>query len=54
MKLKGITAMTKLLGKSEFESLLGDLTYKPDGKPTLVPKSDKRPSMKTSAKTDFN
>lgn len=39
----GITAMTKLLGgKKKFDEVLGSLTYKPQGKPTLVPVSDKR------------
>ncbi len=52
-KLKGITAMTSLLGKKQFEELLGGLTFKPPGKPTLVPKSDKRPAMKNSAEEDF-
>ena len=51
-KLLGITAMKSLLGKKQFEEALGSLTYKPPGKPTLVPKSDKRPAMNT-AKTDF-
>ena len=52
-KLLGVTAMTTLLGKKRFEELLGSLTYKPDGKPVLVPRSDKRPTMKTSAQNDF-
>lgn len=52
-KLLGLTAMSSLLGKKKFEELLGGLTYKPQGKPTLVPKSDKRPPMKNSAENDF-
>ncbi len=52
-KLKGITSMTALLGKERFEELLGSLTCKPQGKPTLVPKTDKRPEMKNTAKDDF-
>lgn len=52
-KLLGITAMTSLLGKAKFNELLGDLVYKPQGKPTLVPESDKRPEMNTS-KDDFS
>lgn len=44
--------MTKLLGKNRFEELLSSLIEKPQGKPTLVPESDKRPAM-NSAKEDF-
>ena len=51
--VKGITAMTKLLGKKKFDELLSALTYKPQGKPTLVSKSDKRPAMKNTAENDF-
>ena len=51
-KLLGITAMTALLGKTKFEELLGSLVVKPQGKPTLVPMSDKRPVMNTAAE-DF-
>ena len=47
-KLLGITAMSTLLGKKKFEKLLGELVYKPPGKPTLVPESDKRPAMNTA------
>jgi hypothetical protein len=49
----GITAMSKLLGKKKFDELLGSLTFKPQGKPTLVSKSDKRPAMKNTAQEDF-
>lgn len=50
----GITAMTKLLGKQRFEELLGDYVHKPEGKPTLVPESDKRPALTpVSADTVF-
>jgi len=52
-KLLGITAMTKQLGKKRFEELLSDLVEKPQGKPVLVPESDKRPTMHTAA-DDFN
>ena len=51
-KVLGITAMQKMLGKARFDELLGSLTYKPQGKPTLVPESDERPAMNT-AKNDF-
>lgn len=51
-KLLGITAMSSLLGKKQFDELLGGLVYKPPGKPALVPESDKRPAMNT-ATDDF-
>ena len=44
-KLLGITAMQKRLGKSRFDELLTAYIEKPQGKPTLVPESDKRPAM---------
>ncbi|MDH6363125.1 hypothetical protein M2139_000100 [Enterococcus sp. PF1-24] len=44
-KVLGITAMTKLLGKAKFEELLSACTHKPQGKPTLVPMTDKRQAM---------
>ena len=54
----GITAMQKLLGKTRFEKLLSPYIEKPQGKPTLVPESDKRPAYEPArqierAKTDF-
>lgn len=52
-KLLGVTAMSTLLGKKKFEELLGELIYKPPGKPALVPESDKRPAMNTAIE-DFN
>ncbi len=51
-KLLNITAMQKMLGKSRFEELLAPYIEKPQGKPTLVPESDKRPAINT-AKNDF-
>ncbi len=51
-KLLGITAMTKLLGKTKFENLLSELIEKPQGKPTLVPITDKRKEINT-ANEDF-
>ena len=51
-KVLGITAMQKLLGKSRFEELLALYIEKPQGKPTLVRSSDKRPEWNT-AKNDF-
>ena len=52
-ELLGVTAMEQLLGRTQFEALLGSLTEKPQGKPTLVPCSDKRPAW-SNAQEDFN
>lgn len=57
-KVLGVTAMQKLLGKSRFEELLSPYIEKPQGKPTLVPESDKRPAYQHAqraeqAKNDF-
>lgn len=52
-ELLGVTAMQQLLGRTQFEALLGSLTEKPQGKPTLVPCSDKR-SEWSNAQEDFN
>lgn len=43
-----LTEMQKLMGKKQFEELLGDLIHKPPGKPTLVQTSDKRRAIKVS------
>lgn len=51
-KLLGVTAMQKQLGKKQFNEILGGLVYKPQGKPVLVPASDKRPEFNTAAE-DF-
>ena len=48
-KVLGITAMTKLLGQKKFKELLDDYVVKPKGKPTLVPKTDKRQAINTAA-----
>jgi hypothetical protein len=57
-KVLGVTAMQKLLGKSRFDELLASYIEKPQGKPTLVPESDKRPAYEHAqqaeqAKNDF-
>ena len=44
-KVLGVTAMTTMLGKKQFNDILGGFITKPQGKPTLVPDSDKRPAM---------
>lgn len=50
-----MTEMQKLMGKSAFEEILGDLIYKPPGKPILVPNTDKRPAMNvTNAENEFD
>ena len=50
-----ITEMEKLMGKKTFVEVLGSLVIKPQGKPTLVPASDKRPAITTTgAKQDFS
>lgn len=49
-----ITEMEKLMGKKTFTEVLGSLVIKPQGKPTLVPASDKRPAIHTGANHDFS
>ena len=53
--LISITEMEKLMGKKTFSEILGEYVKKPQGKPTLVPASDKRPAIiATGANNDFN
>ena len=40
------------MGKKQFSEILGDLVVKPEGKPTLVPLSDKRPELQISTAAD--
>lgn len=51
-KVLGLTEMQKLLGKKKFNELLAAFIVKPQGKPVLVPDTDKRPIMNT-ANDDF-
>lgn len=52
--LIGITEMEKLMGKKKFAEILGSYVYKPEGKVTLVPESDKREAVNIStAEADF-
>lgn len=49
-----ITEMEKLMGKKNFTAILGSLVEKPQGRPTLVPVTDKRPARtNTGAGDDF-
>ena len=42
------------MGKEQFRSVLGSYVYKPHGKLTLVPESDKREPVSTdTAEMDF-
>ena len=53
--LISLTEMEKLMGKAEFSKVLGALVTKPQGKPTLVPDTDKRTAITVSIpKTEFS
>ena len=53
-KVLGVTGMTTLLGKKRFEETIGGLIEKPQGKPALVPVTDKRQEISiTTAADDF-
>lgn len=45
MKLKAITDIEKIFGKKVVAEKLSDVIIKPQGKPVLVPISDKRPAL---------
>lgn len=47
-----ITKLEKVMGKKKFDELLGPYIYKPAGKLTLVPNSDKRPAVDTTNAQD--
>lgn len=52
--LISITEMERLMGKKTFAGILGGLVIKPQGKPMLVPVSDRRPAItSTGAEHDF-
>ena len=51
-ELRSITDLEKLIGKKRFGTLCADYINKPQGKPTLVPESDKRPAFNQAAE-DF-
>lgn len=52
--LYGITELEKVVGKKNFNPLLGDFITKPSGKPTLAPIADPRPEFNVSAKAFDN
>ena len=52
-KMKGLTELQKEMGKKAFEEACGGLLIKPQGKPALVPETDKRPAIDLSAAADF-
>ncbi len=47
-KLFTLTEVEKLLGKNKFKEMLGSLIYKPKGKLSLVPNTDKRKKVEVS------
>ena len=47
-ELEGITNLQKVLGKKGVSEYLEAFIDKPEGKPTLVPESDKRPAINTA------
>lgn len=48
-ELRSITDLEKLIGKKRFGTICADYINKPQGKPTLVPESDKRPAFNQAA-----
>lgn len=53
--LYGITELTKLLGKKQFDLIVSPLLVKPPGKPALVAAADPRPAISSleNARQDF-
>lgn len=51
-ELRSITDLEKLIGKKRFCTICAKYINKPQGKPTLVPESDKRPAF-NQAEDDF-
>lgn len=53
VKLEGIGAIEKLVGKKMFSAMFEGVVNRPVGKPVVVPLSDKRPNMPRTAVEDF-
>jgi len=55
-KVKALGSLEKLVGKKDLPGILGDLIVKSEGKPALVPESDKRPAINpnTEARKEFS
>lgn len=47
-ELLTLTALEKMVGKKHFSELLEDIIIKPEGKPTLVVETDKRPELSST------
>lgn len=47
-RLRAITDLTNILGKEDFAKVMDGLIEKPEGKPTLVPETDKREPIDAS------
>ncbi|MCO8291290.1 DUF2800 domain-containing protein [Tetragenococcus halophilus] len=54
-QLQSITNLEKVVGKKAFHELANDFIVKPDGRPVLVPDTDKRPALNSvdDAVSDF-
>lgn len=54
-KLLTVSNMEKMMGKKNFETVLGAYVEKPEGKPTLAPEADSRPAITNGdAADDFD
>jgi hypothetical protein len=53
VKLKGLTDLTKILGKTGFANIVEPYVVKPAGKPTLVSSEDPRPEFDLNHVNDF-
>ena len=50
--LLGISDLEKAIGKKAFQNVVSPFVFKPEGKPELVPLSDRRKPI-SSAQSDF-